>query len=310
MTRIHFKPLILLVLMSAHEVCAAPVDLLKIGRQLYEQGTLPDGSAVRARGAGGVPLAAHQAACASCHRRSGMGSREGSQVVPPIAATILFNELSPAKPALRRGGRIAQPVSPLRHEARPAYDDAALARALHQGLDPGGRPLKELMPRYTLDEQAQRGLTAYLRQLSRNLPAGLDSQIMHLATIVTPDADPGRATVTIDTLSTWAQQAGILGLKVRLHVWRLSGPPGTWEGQLDAFYQAQPVYSVLSGVGAATWQPVHTFCQRTALPCLLPSLDLAPSEPGFYALYYCCKGHGACPDGFRYHRGKPAAERA
>ena len=83
--------------------------------------------------------------CQSCHGRSGMGADRGRPDPAPLAGPLLF-----APDAQRR---------------RPAYDEGTLARALRDGIDPAGRSLDPLMPRYRLGDGDVAALAAYLRQL-------------------------------------------------------------------------------------------------------------------------------------------------
>ena len=52
-------------------------DLLALGRRIYREGVLPSGQPLQGVGAANVTLVGEQAACATCHRRSGYGSSEG-----------------------------------------------------------------------------------------------------------------------------------------------------------------------------------------------------------------------------------------
>ena len=172
---------------------------------------------------------------------------------------------------------------------RSAYDAATLARAVRQGVDPDGDPLMAPMPRYDLDEEAVAALLAYLGQLSVRPPPGLESGRLHLATVIAPDAPPGAAEAVLGVLRAWAaQQRGEMSWE--LHFWRLSGSPAEWESQLESEYRQQPVFAVLSGVGGAEWSPVHRFCERMEIPCVLPSVDVLPQqaiqEGDFYSLYF------------------------
>ena len=60
------------------------------GETLYRRGVLPSGQPVRATREAGATLLGSDAACSSCHRRSGLGSIEGKITIPPIAAAYLF----------------------------------------------------------------------------------------------------------------------------------------------------------------------------------------------------------------------------
>ena len=69
-------------------------SLADTGRRIFEQGILADGSPLRAVRPEGIVLEGRYAACAVCHRRSGMGTIEGSLedtiLVPPIVGRLLF----------------------------------------------------------------------------------------------------------------------------------------------------------------------------------------------------------------------------
>jgi ABC-type branched-subunit amino acid transport system substrate-binding protein len=72
-----------------------------------------------------------------------------------------------------------------------------------------------------------------------------------------------------------------------LHVWELDGPADTWAAQLEAYYQKQPVFAVLSGVAPGSWSPMHGFCQQNQVPCLFPTTDLPViNEQDFYSMYF------------------------
>ena len=279
-----FGGLVLLTLVAGLPARAGD-DLVEQGRRIYQQGVRPNGEPLRAVGAGDSRLTGEQAACIACHRRSGMGGREGSVPVSPVTGPILFTKPMPFWPS--RPGRPAQKVAPLRQSARDAYDDAKLARALRNGVDPNGRPLDRLMPRYVLDGTDAAALAAYLRQLSASAPPGLAGGVLHLATIVSADADPVRAKVVAETLSQWSRSGALGGIPLDLKVWKLEGPAATWAEQLQSYNSQQPVYAVLSGAGRAQWAPVRDFCERARLPCLFPVVDMAPSDPqDFYTLYF------------------------
>ena len=261
------------------------------GRALYEEGKLPDGSALRALRPEGFELVGEQAACVTCHRESGMGAVEGTTdsavLVPPVAGPVLF---SPA--------RFHQAyLDPLHHWVpnpaweraltRDAYDDTTLARSLRDGVDPDGRRLVAPMPRYALDDRAIAALAAYLRRLSANPSPGVDAQALHLATVVAPDAPADQVPAVLGVLRAWAAASRTFDRDWTLQVWELSGPPTGWEAQLEARYRERPVFALLSGVGGAEWGPVQHFCEANRVPCILPVLEAAPAEePGYYSMYF------------------------
>jgi Cytochrome c len=254
------------------------------GRRIYEEGITQGGVPLRAVSAGNSTLSGAQAACTACHRSSGMGSREGRVAVSPITGPILYAKPEPFWP--RRPGRDTPAIKPLRQDARSAYDDASLARSIRSGVDASGTPLDALMPRYELGEADMQALIAYLRQHSAAPPPGLDGNGLHLATIVTPDADPARVRLLTETLTAWSHSGALGGMPMDLQVWRLEGEPIGWTRQLHDLYARRPVYAILSGAGRARWAPVRDFCEQAAVPCLFPIVDLAPDDAqDFYSLY-------------------------
>ncbi|HEY0635669.1 MAG TPA: c-type cytochrome [Gammaproteobacteria bacterium] len=263
----------------------------ELGRRIFEQGILPDGSPLRALRAGSLLLEGKSAACATCHRHSGMGSVEGSGattvLVPPVAGPLLF------KPARFHGHFLDS-----RHHwvpndawaralARSAYDEKSLGRALREGWDADGKRLLAPMPHYALDEQAVAALAAYLKQLGAVAAPGVEADTLHLATVITPDAPAGQADTVLGVLRAWATRARGVAKPWRLQVWELTGPPESWGEQLQARYRQQPVFAVLSGVGGAQWSRVHRFCEVNRVPCILPSVEIAPEhEDDYYPVYY------------------------
>jgi hypothetical protein len=220
-----------------------------------------------------------------------MGSVEGSIdstiLVPPVAGPVLFAPARFSASYLDDSHHYVPNAAWKRSLTRPAYDRQSLGRALREGLDPGGHWLVAPMPLYNLDETAVAALTAYLQQLSRTAAPGVTSHTLHLATVVTPDAQPGQVDAALGVLRTWSKSARGSGTPWRLHVWELSGPSGTWLAQLETHYHQQPVFALLSGVGASEWTPVHRFCEQQRVPCVLPSVEVVPA-PGedWYSMYF------------------------
>lgn len=258
------------------------------GRRIYRDGVMPTGEPLTAIVAGDVPILGTQFSCRSCHGQSGMGAAEGTYIVPPVAGQFLFAE-SP------------QP-------ARPAYDMQSLARLLRDGVTPGGRQLDTVMPRYRLDDTAVADLAAYLGGLSPGWSPGVDDTIIRFATVVTDDVGTEKRDAVMAVLNTFVEEknrqtrleserwdrgytpASRLPTVHRdwvLDEWRLSGAPHTWDAQLQAYYRANPVFAMLSGLGDGTWGPVSRFCERNEIPCLFPSTNLTDAQrDDFYTLYY------------------------
>lgn len=278
----------------AGAACADSADIEQ-GRQIYLEGRM-SAEPIRARRAGGLEAQGQVVACVNCHRRSMQGGAEGRSYAPPINAASLFIEVAPGS-----GGAAAG-------LGRTAYTAASLAEALNHGIDPAGRRLDALMPRYAFDAAQVQALTAYLNAREQAPARGVDSAALHLASVVAGDVSPARRRILQRTLDACVAEhnAGVLPPPRRkrlaapmefasprpwaLQIWELSGPASEWNSQLAEQLRRQPVFALVGGVisdaGTADWTPVHAMCEAERLPCLYPHLDAPPSAaPGNYALY-------------------------
>lgn len=268
------------------------------GQSIYRDGLLPSGEPLRAIVQKGVALTGAAAACVNCHRRSGLGGSEGQIPVRPIAGRLLFAS-SQTEFARRRA------VATGAADGRPAYTPASLARALREGIDPSGRALDALMPRYALGDEEIVQLQTYLERLSTTTAPGVSEREIHFSTIIAPGVHPDRRRAMLDVLraffidknsgtrkearrrETRSEQMYLSYRSWVLHVWELHGAPETWPGQLDAYYRKQPVFAVIGGLGGGNWQPVHAFCEGTEIPCVFPDVDYpAVTGAGYYSVYF------------------------
>ena len=289
--------LLALELSGVTPALAAPPDI-QIGQAIYRDGLRASGEPLRATVQKGVVLQGADAACVKCHRRSGLGGSEGQNPIRPIAGRLLFNS-SQTEFARRRAvaGGAAQ--------ARPAYIRDSLARALREGVDPGGRMLDALMPRYALGDDEIDQLYAYLVGLSAAVAPGVSEREIHFSTIIAPGVDADRRRALLDVLQAFfrdknrdtrqearRRDAGseqmYLGYRTWvLHAWELAGAPETWRDQLAALYRQQPVFAVIGGLGGGSWQPVHSFCEAFEVPCVFPDVDYPDvAGTGYYPLYF------------------------
>jgi hypothetical protein len=278
------------------------------GERIYRDGMLSTGAPVQGTRAPLPDVQGAAAACANCHRRSGLGEIEGRPLVPPITARYLYRPRSGNRPGNLENAAMtmAQPGAlpeVLRQADRGAYTDATLARAIRDGLGPDGRALDHLMPRFRIDDSDMASLIAYLKQLSKRPSPGVGGDTLQFATIVTPDADPVKRRGMLDVLEHFFGKENVfsggnspppplsgrfvpIAHRWQLHVWELTGPPESWEAQLDERLRREQVFAVISGIAGRTWEPVHRFCERSGVPCLFPNVDLpVVAEQDFYDVY-------------------------
>jgi cytochrome c len=254
------------------------------GETLYREGKLLSGATLEAVVQGDVTVSGAQFSCVACHGRSGMGSVEGARLAPPVIPPYLD---APRK---------------LKSRPRPPYTEAALARAIRDGIDSGGNQLDRLMPRYRIGDADMAALLEYLRTLSGAPSPGATMDEIHFATVVAPGVAPQARETMLGVIrgflrakngtsrdrrarhiASWPEYFG----QWVLHVWELEGPPLTWKRQLESRYREQPVFALVSGLGGDEWGPVHRFCESQRIPCLLPNLETPPDAgEDYYSLYF------------------------
>jgi hypothetical protein len=285
--------------------CAAADDAsTSVGQGIYRRGMADNGVPVVASRETGVSLSGAAVACINCHRRSGLGSKEGRNLIPPIAGRYLFH---PGPDASELDLPFVQGA---RGNQEP-YDDEKLVRAIREGVDSGGRSLSYLMPRYSLGNADMAALVAYLKRLERRKVPGVADSELHFATIVTPDADPVKRRGMLSVLDQFFAERNArqqdptaqlltsgktsfsktmfrVNRRWQLHVWELTGAASTWREQLERNLEKQPVFAVIAGLGGSNWAPVHAFCEQAELPCVFPNVEAPPAgaDRDFYSLYF------------------------
>ncbi len=286
----------------------------ELGKRLYWRGITEEGAPFHATVRGDIQFSGAQFSCVNCHRPSGFGSSEGGNFVPPITGPLLFDARQ-----LNRNrifAKLFQEAQPSTFSAqvrqprmRPAYTSETLAKAIRTGVDPAGRRLGPIMPRYDLGDRDLANLIAYLRTLSARVDPGVDKDVIHFATVITPDIDPSRRAAFLKTVeaffdwrnkhtegdqsrpnfSPYYRSDFIDSYRIwKLHIWELNGPPKTWTDQLRKRYAEQPVFAMVSGLVSGPWSPVAAFCNESRVPCVFPNTELPKPDTADYdqTLYF------------------------
>jgi len=275
---------------------ATDVETLRLGEAMYRKGMLPSGQPMKAYVQGDIQISGEMTTCANCHRRSGLGSLEGTVLTPPTNGARLY---APLLGIADIPGPIMKSTM-FRNPPRPAYSDASLANALRYGIDPTGRRLSETMPRYLLDDDSMKITLSYLKQLSAEYSPGVTRDEIRFAVILGGDVKPDDKAALLLPLEAffrgeWNDRlpvitrlaAGRPYRKAVLDVWELKGPPATWGGQLEVWNRQRPVFAILGGLTSESWAPVHQFCEKYGIPCILPQTNLpVVSSSDWYTLYF------------------------
>lgn len=316
---------LLALVLACAAAASGGAEQARAGQRIFREGILSSGQMLTGVAQAGVRRVGRDAACAACHRRSGFGGSEGSLEIRPITGPALFgkrdglpSEVRATAPDLgavsvhgpNRGGQAPKALRDARaalltgSRELPSYDDAALRRAIREGVDVTGRKLDPAMPRYAIDDVDLDALVAYLKTLSVHVAPGVTDDAVHFATVIQPDVDPAARQAMLDVLRSFiddrnaqmraeAQRhpAGSVRLgrrfrEWRLHVWDLEGPVSGWSGQLEFLYGKQPVFALIGGLGAASWRPIHEFSERFEVPCIFPQTDIPVVDgPVIYTVY-------------------------
>lgn len=290
-----------------------PSEILRWGEKMYREGLLPSGEPMPVVLDGDNNIPGTTFGCVGCHLRSGIGALEGPVLSPPITGQKLYKPYYQYDPSLEDYSRIKKTMwegrEPLKPLYRPAYTDETLAKALREGINPGGRQLKPVMPRFRLSDHHMAALITYLKNLSAEVSPGVDKQYRNIrfATVIAgnvPAADRTEMLATLDALiehhnknARTRNRRQNLGDKIKdadfnyplfsLSRWELHGPEATWRSQLDAYYRKEPVFALLGGLSATDWRQMHEFSEQNNIPCLLPITDLPViTEANWYTLYF------------------------
>ncbi len=292
---------------------ASLLDETLIGEQIYNHGMDSSGEALQGQTEGDIEFKDAHFNCAQCHRRSGYGSSEGGNYVLPVTAASLFNPRSFDRTdifqKLFKESQSKLFWARMRSAyPRPAYTDEALASAVREGIDPTGRKLSALMPRYKINDKDMSGLIAYLKNLSSHNDPGVDDSTIYFATVVSKNADPDHKNAMLSTIAKYVDWLNIetrgnqghpnfspnyrsdmaKGFRIWKHeIWELSDNPSEWPNELADYYRKQPVFALIGGMVVGDWLPIHEFCEKNKLPSLFPFTELPPlAQADHYSIYF------------------------
>lgn len=290
-------------------------EALRLGARIYREGILANGKPVRVRLQGDVVMDGRVFACELCHRRSGLGASEGSVVVLPTNGENLYRarllwdtRRRHSAPDSMMAGSRQVPAAFLGEALRGAYDAKSLGHAIRTGMDPSGRRLDSVMPRYELGETDMALLIHYLNSLSASISPGVTDTTIRFATIITEgvsevDRDAMLSVLEVHIRDGNAQTRNQLQRARRgaftkrekdasyrlleLSRWELTGPPESWREQLEEYYRRDPVFALLGGIAAGDWAPIHEFSEHHNIPTILPITSRpVVSEENWNTIYY------------------------
>lgn len=313
MNRIIILITVLLVIVAAKDSPREEDEAIMLGERIYREGTLPAGEALQATVQGDIPVDGRMFTCVSCHLRSGLGSREGSVITPPVNGPYLYK----ARPVALRGKVTDRTNNPVWKtlppwfdggDVRPAYTDESLMKVLRDGVDPAGRSIDPIMPRITLNDEDVALLVNYLKSLTAAISPGVTDEVISFATVVAEGVRPEDKEAMLNVLQAYLddrnkqtrsqerraqwgpfyhEEKNTSYRRLILNVWELTGPELAWKEQLEALHEKEPPFALLGGIHDGSWAPIHEFCEEKGVPCILPVTDRPVVSPdSWYTLYF------------------------
>jgi len=267
--RAHLIAAILLGLLGTAIAIATDLEDTELrGKQIFMSGTSTTGTPITALlGIDRTEIPASAAPCASCHGIDGRGRPEGG-VIP---SNITWSELSKGYGHEHDYGR--------RH---PAFDEASLAVAITEGLDPAGNRLDVAMPHYRMAQDDVDALIAYLKRLEYELDPGVGESTVQLATLLPlsgPAAPQGEAVHAV--LTAFVQQlntgGGVNGRSIELQVIPLGGTPQQTVANVREALQSGEIFALVAIYSQGAEAELATLLEEYEVPVIGP-VSQAPAE--------------------------------
>ncbi|AKJ06755.1 ABC-type branched-subunit amino acid transport system substrate-binding protein [Archangium gephyra] len=254
-------PLLLCALSCA--AAASPTPLTpreQAGRRIYFEGESPTGGSISATLGANVRLPGSAVPCVNCHGEDGSGRPEGG-VLPP---DITWTELTKPYGHVHPGGR-----------KHPVLEDRSVARAVSEGIDPGGNRLDAVMPRYSMSWEDMSSLLAWLKRLEHEREPGVTDSALRLGVVLPTRgrlAELGQAMRGV--LEAWCAElnasGGIHGRTLELVIAGYDSDQETGLASAQRMLGQEPVFALLSGFLPGAEKELAALAEREALPLIGP----------------------------------------
>jgi ABC-type branched-subunit amino acid transport system substrate-binding protein len=258
---------------------AASADRLttqeKRGKQIYLNGTSASGAEITAL-LGDNDAPGSLMACANCHGFDGRGKPEGG-VIP---SNITWEDLTKSYGHTHASGR-----------SHPAYAEISLARAITEGVDPGGNQLNVAMPKYRMSREDLADLIAYLKRLTDDRDPGITETSIKVGTLLPitgPLAEIGAVakTVIAGYFDDINDAGGIYNRRLELHV--IDAPDASSIGaKAKRLIEEEQVFCLAGAFTAGADDDTFALMKSAETPLigpftLFPQVGLPPNRQVFY----------------------------
>jgi ABC-type branched-subunit amino acid transport system substrate-binding protein len=241
----------------------------QVGRQIYRTGQSPAGSIEALVGNQQIRLDAASFPCASCHGREGGGRAESSVVPSDIRWSRLTRSYGGQAPSGRRF---------------PAYDEATLARAITEGVDPAGNRLDPAMPRFRLAEDDLAALVAYLKRLEEDRDPGITDAQVTFATVIPANGSQAAAGEAVAALlqarfDDLNGRGGLYGRRLELVVRRAEDREQARQ-HFEALMKGDEAFALISPFTEGMDAEVAALAEDQGVPVLAPVTRRPPADAG------------------------------
>ena len=249
------------------------------GKQIYLRGESTGGPEITVMlGGGDTEEPATSFACANCHGLTGEGTEEGGLTAPSLAWPALTSAHTSA----------------LTTNERVAYTEAALVRAVRNGLDPSGVRLHPGMPQYRLTDGQGADLIAYLKKLGHELDPGLGQATIKIgvALPMTGALAPLGQDIKETLSATFAEaneHGGVYGRRFELVVEDSRGDVSGTSEATRRLIERDGVFALAGSFEPKGAADTNEFLKKAEVPLvgpvtLSPHLTLPPNRFVFYLL--------------------------
>jgi ABC-type branched-subunit amino acid transport system substrate-binding protein len=261
-----------------------PTPQEKRGKRIYLKGESDGGEIKALLGSSDLELAAGAFPCANCHGLRGEGSSEGGLQPPPINWTRLS---SPGQSALTR-------------QARGAYNETTLARAITSGIDSNGGRLHPGMPHYKMTAGQMADLIAYLKRVGEAIDAdpGLSEDTIRVGAAL-PMTGP-LANIGEDVKKALGayfteinKEGGVYGRKFELVVADSRGDAAGTAEATRRLVEEDRVFALVGSFEPGGSMAANEFLKRREVPLVGPvTLSPRPSALPNPYIFYLLPGFG------------------
>lgn len=244
------------------------------GRAIYLRGESPSGREIVAV-VGEVDLPASTVTCAGCHGARGEGKTEGGVTAGNLTWANLTKSYGHEHPTGRRHG---------------PFDEAAVVRAVREGVDPAKNVMLAAMPRYQMSPEDMADLVAYLKRIEDDHDPGVTDVSVRVGSLL-PVGGPLAATggAMRDVLAAYFNElnagGGVYGRRVELQFSETGASPAATAANARRLAEEGQVFAFVGGLSAGADRELLAVTQELEVPFVGPSTLLPQSGANRYLFY-------------------------